>query len=122
LASALMGGAIGMGGEWLGGQLGKLAPAAADATVPTVETIGAMKNAAYKAVDELGVAYSPEAFSGLVGKITDDARAANIDPDLHRGAASVISNLQRIGVRNEIVDVRSDLIPEKPLIAASRSR
>jgi hypothetical protein len=95
LASALMGGAIGKGGEWLGAGLGKLAPAAVDASVPTLETIGAMKNQAYKTADELGVAYQPEAFSGLVGKIKADATAANIDPDLHRGAASVIANMQR---------------------------
>jgi hypothetical protein len=54
-----------------------------------------MKNQAYQAADALGVSYQPEAFAGLVNKIKSDASAANIDPDLHRGAASVINNLSR---------------------------
>lgn len=114
------GGVLGKGGEWLGGQLGKLAPAAVDASVPTFETIGAMKNQAYKAADELGVSYSPEAFSGLVGKITDDARAANLDPDIHRGAASVIGNLQRTAENGEPITL-TQLDQKRQLVSRDAS-
>lgn len=51
--------------------------------MPTLDTIGPMKTAAYQAADQLGAAYKPEAISDLMSKISDDAKASNIDPRLN---------------------------------------
>jgi hypothetical protein len=69
------------------------APLAAD-TVPTVANIEDLKNAAYAKADQLGAAYTPEAYGGLIDKIASDAKAANISSEIHPAASSVINNLQ----------------------------
>lgn len=97
LANTLMGGGVGAGagmaGKAIGAGLGKLVPSTVDASIPTLETIGSMKNAAYKAADDLGVAYTPQAIQGLADKIASDAAAARINPLVHPKAAGTIDTI-----------------------------
>lgn len=86
----------------------------------TPETIGPAKTAAYKAVDELGASYTPEQYKGLVDKITADAQAADIDPDLHKGAASVIKNLQKRAESGEPISL-TQLDQKRQLIGRDAS-
>ncbi|HEX3496739.1 MAG TPA: hypothetical protein VHT02_06130, partial [Methylocella sp.] len=89
-----IGGAVGAAGKVAGVALGRLAPAAADASIPTAETIGPMVSDAYRQVKDLGAAYTPEAYGSLVAKINSDARAANINPKLNPRAAAAIESMQ----------------------------
>jgi hypothetical protein len=122
-AGGALGGALPAAGALAGKAISPLAaglskePVSAGALTP--ETIGPAKTAAYKAVDELGASYSPEAFSGLVTKIADDAKAANLDPDLHKGAASVINNLQRTAESGEPITLTQ--LDQKRQLAARDS-
>jgi hypothetical protein len=89
MAAAIAGGA-GAGSVLTG------AKQAAGEAIPTAENIGALKNAAYARAKELGAAYTPEAYSGLIAKIQADAKAADMNPELTPKTASFIKNLQNI--------------------------
>jgi hypothetical protein len=65
-----------------------------DASAPTLDTIEPMKAAAYKAADDLGAAYTPQAYSDLVGKIASDAQDAKLNPKLNPRAAAAIEDMQ----------------------------
>lgn len=94
LEGGALGGGLGVAGRALGAGLGKLAPAAVDASTPTAETIGPMTSAAYQNVKDLGAAYTPEAYSGLVQKIAADAKDANLNPKLNPRASAAIEAMQ----------------------------
>lgn len=101
-------------GELTGGALGAAIPAVAHGVGSVVNPLAAALqrgpgqaeianlgndvSAAYKRVNDLGAAYTPEAYQGLVGKIEGVAKDAYMDPSLTPGAASVIKNMQgRVG-------------------------
>jgi hypothetical protein len=93
-----------------GGALGAAVPLAGAAVSPIaaglrrgpggadIAKLGGDVSAAYQKVKDMGAAYSPEAYQGLVGNIGQAAKDAYMDPALTPGAASVISNMQgRVG-------------------------
>ncbi len=74
----------------------KAAPEAAatvakGAAVPTVADLEAAKNAAYKAVDDMGVVYSPQGYDKLVNDLQEAAQAGYISPDIHKGPIAVLN-------------------------------
>jgi hypothetical protein len=85
----------------LGAVGGALAPVVKEAgavkprAIP-VEDLKAAKGAAYKAVENAGVTYKPDAFAGLVDNITKDAVGNNLSPMRHPKAASMVSDLQNL--------------------------
>lgn len=62
----------------------------------TVEQLQAAKQSAYKAVEDAGVTYAPQAVDELVRGVTDDALAASINPQRHPRAASMLSDIQSL--------------------------
>jgi len=88
---ALAGGAGGMVARGVGSLLER---APGEMPAVTAANIGALKNAAYAKADQLGATYTPEAYGKLIDKVAEDAKAANISPDIHPAATAVISNLQ----------------------------
>jgi len=100
MAAALAGG-VGAGSVLTG------AKQAATEAIPTAENIEALKNAAYKKAEDLGAAYTPEAYGGLVAKIKQDAQAAGISPDLHPKALSVINNLEAHAAEGEPISLKA---------------
>jgi hypothetical protein len=60
----------------------------------TVEALRGAKSAAYGAVDSAGVQYSPDAFKSMVDSIEQAAAKANISPDRHPAATSMIADLK----------------------------
>lgn len=87
---AAVGGVAGGAGQLLTNSAGKLV--AGPGAIPA--GIEDLKNAAYAKADQLGAAYTPEAYGGLVDKIAADAKAANISSDIHPAANAIINNLQ----------------------------
>ena len=61
----------------------------------SLEQLQTAKQAAYAKADNLGVRYKPESFGKLVNDIEADAMANSLDPDLHKGAASVLKTLRK---------------------------
>jgi hypothetical protein len=81
-------------GSVLGGVAGNVrlpakAPGAAAAKPLSVDELRAAKNAAYQAVDESGVQYSPDATKRLAASV-QAAVGDEIDPDLHSNLTAVI--------------------------------
>ena len=66
---------------------------------PTLDELTAQKNAAYKAVDDSGVAYKPEAFDGLVSDITTTLGKARFNPKLHPKTAAMLDHIN--GLANQ---------------------
>jgi hypothetical protein len=97
--NAALGAGIGAGAGAVGGltagSAGRLLEhAPGEAPAVTAANIGELKNAAYAKADQLGAAYTPEAYGTLVDKIASDAKAANISDKIHPAASSVINDLQ----------------------------
>ncbi len=61
---------------------------------PVVDALRQAKTAAYQAVDDMGVAYSPDAAKSLASGITDELSAANISPARHPKAFSMLQDVQ----------------------------
>jgi len=81
----------------LGAGAGALAPAAAGRQRPQpvdVEKLRAAKQAAYEAVDQAGVKYTPQAFGDLADNIAKDAASAKLNPMRHPKAASMLEEIQ----------------------------
>jgi hypothetical protein len=64
--------------------------------VPTVDEMRSVKTAAYQAVDDAGVTYTPEAFADVVTAITAEMRAGKINPRLHPNATEMLRELQKM--------------------------
>lgn len=75
-----------------GGQAAAGAVRRRPAPAPTLDDLRARKTAAYAAVDQAGVRYSPDATTGMVDDITAQAEAARLNPRRHPKAASALSD------------------------------
>lgn len=64
--------------------------------VLTPGEIGAARDAAYKAVDNIGVQYTPQSMDDLVQGMTDEMTAAKINPLRHPKAASMLDEVQSL--------------------------
>lgn len=80
------GGAMGALGAWGASRAGKKA-------IRSIDELTKAKQAAYKAVDNSGARYSQGAFDNLVDDIGKNLKAANINPDRHPKAASMLQDL-----------------------------
>jgi hypothetical protein len=58
-----------------------------------VDALRTAKDAAYKATDDLGVAYSPQAYDNVLVGIAKDIKGAKINPERHKAAYSVMQDL-----------------------------
>jgi hypothetical protein len=74
---------------------GKALPKPTQEPSLTLDNIGAAKNAAYQAAGDLNAGYKPEAFGGLVDKITGDAVDANFNPKLNPRTDAAIEYMQQ---------------------------
>ena len=78
-----------------GNALGAAANALPKSTkAPNLEQLTAAKNAAYQAVDNAGVAYTPEALKGMADNITNSLDGANLSAIRHPKAASMLADIQ----------------------------
>ena len=59
----------------------------------TIDQLREGKNAAYRAVDDIGAVYSPDSFADLVRGLKDDASAAMVNPLRHPSATSVLDDI-----------------------------
>jgi len=95
----------------LGAAAGALAPTASRAKpptrkAPTVESLRAQRTAAYRAVDDAGVRYSPDAFDSLITGMSDEARSASISPLRTPNAASMLADVEAMrGTSPSITDL-----------------
>lgn len=87
--------AVRVGGALTGAAAGsvRLAPAAAEAAAPTINQVEAAKTAAYKAVDNSGVKFTPEAFSDLTQKIAKAMDEAGFSAGQHPKASNMIKDI-----------------------------
>lgn len=69
--------------------------------VPTLEELKTARTAAYKAVDQSGVRYTPDAFKTLAADIRTDLTKANIDVDLHPAASKMLANIEKRAAAGE---------------------
>lgn len=86
-------------GEFAGSMVGAGAPRkvslpAKKAAAPQLTEIQAQRTAAYKAVDDAGVKFKPQAVSSLAQGIEDELKAALINKDLHPKAAAALKIIQ----------------------------
>jgi hypothetical protein len=61
-----------------------------------LEKLAAEKTAAYRAAENAGVTYSPQAFGDLVQGLSDEATAASINPMRHPKASSMLQDFQKM--------------------------
>lgn len=93
-------GAVGAGmGGVLGGVTGAVAGGIAQkanpkAAIPEIDELYAVKDAAYKAVDDMGARYKPEAVDDLLTDIIKRAAKDNISPTRHEKAYSLLVDLE----------------------------
>jgi hypothetical protein len=87
----------------LGAGAGALSPtratkpkAPAKVPAPTLDELTASKNAAYKAVEQSGEQFAPQAVNGFVDDLTAEMKAANINPARHPKAASMLEDIQAL--------------------------
>jgi hypothetical protein len=74
-----------------GGLAGSVRTAPSEAPKPMdLDTLKAAKDQAYRAVDDMGAAYKPEAVQTLKQGIGDAMEAASMDPDLHPKVAATV--------------------------------
>jgi hypothetical protein len=85
------------GGQLVGGMtpgsLSRIAKRGGKPPAKTVDDLRADKNAAYAAVDNLGVAYSPQFYDNMLANIAQKVTAKNISPTRHEAAYSFISDM-----------------------------
>lgn len=96
---AALGAAAGIGGKAVGDIIAGVAGRAAGLLnerpqTQTVSDLRAAKTAAYRKVDEMGVSYTPDAFSNLVGDIAGAAKEYHLNPLTNPKAAGAINELQ----------------------------
>lgn len=94
-----------MGGQIAGGVAAgvrfKPRPAAAptppiDRSVPIVDRLQGETTAAYRAADEAGVRYTPEAFGSMVDSVAADASARRLSGIRHPKSADMIAEMQKM--------------------------
>jgi hypothetical protein len=82
----------------LGAVGGAIAPSARVAKQPTpkvtAEALRTQKQAAYKAVDDMGIAYTPDASKTLAQGIKDELTAAHISPTRHPKSYSMMQDIE----------------------------
>lgn len=61
---------------------------------PSLDDLKVAKNAAYRAVDKLGVVYSPQAVDDLIARM--EATGAKINPLRHQAAKSVLDDIRTL--------------------------
>ncbi len=65
---------------------------------PSIDEIEGMKQEAYRAADEMGIAYTPDSFADLVARIETRLMDEGIDPVLHQRATRNLKRIQdRVG-------------------------
>jgi hypothetical protein len=87
--------------EFSGQMIGGITPGAAGRVLKgkpkigtgNVDALRTAKDAAYKATDALGVAYSPKAYDDVLVGIAQEIKKAKISPDRHKAAYSVMKDL-----------------------------
>ncbi len=101
-ALGAIGGGIGnLAGEGLSAAVGKAAGAFNPAPViPTADDIRQSAAAAYKAADEAGVIYAPQAVDRLRGSIQTALADFGYDPALQPGAATVLNRINDLAGQN----------------------
>ena len=78
----------------LGAMGGAIAtPRASPRTLPTSDELRLARDGAYRAVDDAGVRYTPEAYEELASTITSDLTRANLNPMRHPKAASMLDDI-----------------------------
>lgn len=91
----------------LGAAGGALVPAASKpkvvkaAPAPTLDELTAAKNAAYKAVDDSGVTYKPEAIKSLAANIQQDLTDARLNPKLHPKASAMLDDITGMAAKGD---------------------
>lgn len=101
VAKALQGGAIGgAAGGALGAVSGGLAGRNSRAAAPAVEELRAAKDAAYKAVDDAGVAFTPNAVTRIQDKVVRALTDIGYDPALQPGANVALKRIQDLEGQN----------------------
>lgn len=101
IARALQGGAVGgVAGGALGAVSGALAGRNSRAAVPAVEELRAAKDAAYKAVDDAGIAFTPNAVSRIQDQVVKDLTKIGFDPALQPGATVALKRIQALEGQN----------------------
>lgn len=84
-----------VGGSAFGTALSR-APRPARSKAPTPAQLEIAKNAAYKAVDDMDVRYTPKAFDDFVTGLRDEMDAAKINPRRHPKAMSMVREIERM--------------------------
>ena len=87
--------------EFAGQMIGGMAPGAVAGIFTgrprvgtgNVDELRTAKSAAYKAADDLGIAYTPQAYDDMLTDIATDLKAAKINPNRHQAAYSVMEDL-----------------------------
>jgi hypothetical protein len=64
-------------------------------TAPALEEIQAMKSQAYQDAEALGVAYTPDAYAGMVAKIENVLEQKGADPQLNASVTSMLNAMQK---------------------------
>jgi hypothetical protein len=88
--------ALGAGAGALASTRAAKPKAPAKAPAPSLEDLTTAKNAAYKAVDQSGEQFAPQAVNGFVDNLTAEMKAANINPARHPKAASMLEDIQTL--------------------------
>lgn len=101
IARALMSGGIGAAA---GGALGAVGSALAGrnsrAAVPAIEELRAAKDAAYRAVDDAGIVFTPNAVTRIQDQIVKDLTKIGFDPALQPGATVALNRIQGLEGQN----------------------
>jgi hypothetical protein len=87
------GGALGAVGSALAGRNSRSA-------VPSIDDLRAAKDAAYRAVDNAGVMFTPNAVDRINQKIVTDLTNIGFSPRLQPGAAVVLDEIQKLAGQN----------------------
>lgn len=103
--------AAGLGGT-LGGTISKVAEGVSGLVdkvrSPDLDGLRALKDAAYKEAEGLGVEYSPESFTDLVAKIEGALDEMEIEPMAHQKVLGVLTRLQKRVTGDPISMMRLD--------------
>ena len=73
---------------------GQAAQTVAKQSIPEIDELYAVKDAAYKAVDDLGARYDAAAIDDMATEMLKRAGADNINPDIHPKAFALLARVQ----------------------------
>jgi hypothetical protein len=98
---AISGGAVGgVAGGALGAVSGALAGRNSRAAAPSIDDLRAAKDAAYKAADDAGVAFTPNAVTRVQDKVVKALTDIGYDPALQPGATVALKRIQDLEGQN----------------------